>query len=514
MDLGPVSDSVRREICQLASNLLDKQIDEAGRQRLESLMESHVGARACFVDCMALHVLLEATHEPALCHTQELRENVVPLGHRGELPENYNSNRTAGSHQRIFHRSLGKLTTWVLAGCLLFASGFWLSFRGAEKPPSSFGFVGVLSKVSEVEWGSNWQPSMVPARLAAGQRICMDAGLAELTLNSGCTIVIRGPAEVELVSAMRVLALKGTVRARVGDDAKGFVIETPSTNVVDLGTEVGVQVDDVSNSTNVVVFEGAVDLHAGTSNTRRKFWSLGSPAFKSTRLNFGEALRVKKSGVTSRIVSIRSDQFPTAVNSHFGQKRPPLIRSITDNIREPDAMAYYEIVHNGLWEDSRAYVDRYHEWNGIDERGIPPFLRSADYVRCFNSDKFRDDLEITLETAAPVRLFVFFDDRLPVPKWLSDAFVLTKHKIGIDEGFPSHSIWKDGTTPPVIGVGAGKSIDHTYSIWEKDLPLPTKVRLGSLSNRHVEVSMYGIAVVPLGTFLGEGQTVPPLEHGQ
>ena len=40
---------------------------------------------------------------------------------------------------------------------------------------------------------------------------------------------------------------------------KGFAIETPSTLVVDQGTEFGVEVD-ASGKTGVVVFEGLVDL--------------------------------------------------------------------------------------------------------------------------------------------------------------------------------------------------------------------------------------------------------------
>ena len=120
-------------------------------------------------------------------------------------------------------------------------------------------YVGVLSKAVGVRWTSD-QPDAVPARLFAGQTLSLDEGYAEITLLSGCTCALMGPAEIDLVSPMRVRAIKGAFWARVGDDAKGFVVETPAGKVIDLGTEFGINIDSSNSTTDVVVFEGAVDL--------------------------------------------------------------------------------------------------------------------------------------------------------------------------------------------------------------------------------------------------------------
>ncbi len=499
MDLEQNSESVQHQITRLASKLLDQQIDPADEERLAWLMESDANARAHFIDFIATHVLLVAMHEPVLCLEPDPCEDVMPpvvrLGRCNlESRELYSVSGISGTHRQALRRSIWQLVGWGLASCLLIASGLWFWVGGRRNLPAPETFVGVLSKARGTQWSGNWQPNTVPARLAAGDRLCLDAGTAELTLNSGCTIVVKGPADLTLDSSMHVLARHGIVRARVGDDAHGFVIETPITKVVDLGTEFGVQVDALSHSTNVVVFEGAVDLGVGSSGSRRPTKSREDVTRKWTRLASGEALRVDRFGTTHRIISVRSEEFPTTSELTSVGTRLPLIQNITDNIRDPSATVYYQIVRNGLREDSRAYVDRFHEWNGVDKRGIPPFLLGADYVMCFNSDKWNEDLEISLDLAGSIELFVLFDDRLPVPSWLSDQFVQTGYKIGVDEGFP------DDSTPQRTSSGAGKSIDNVYSIWKRVLMEPAHVRLGSLPKR-VEaleaVSMYGIAAVPL-----------------
>ena len=48
-----------------------------------------------------------------------------------------------------------------------------------------------------------------------------------------------------------------------------------------------------------------------------------------------------------------------------------MIRSVHDNIRGLDSSKYYQIVRRGLDDDAPAYVDRTHQWNGLDRGGSP-----------------------------------------------------------------------------------------------------------------------------------------------
>ena len=166
-----------------------------------------------------------------------------------------------------------------------------------------------------------------------------------------------------------------------------------------------------------------------------------------------------------------------------------LIRSIRDNLRDPGNKKYYEIVANGFDEDALSYVDRSHEWNGLTEEGLPAFLRGGDYVKTFNSDKTQSDLRIRLGVTGPAVLYVLYDNRCPVPSWLSETFVDTDVDVGRDNRGRRSS--QEG------GVGPGKSIDDVASVWRLQVDGSEEIVL-----RHVERgprgarAMYGIVAVP------------------
>jgi hypothetical protein len=160
---------------------------------------------------------------------------------------------------------------------------------------------------------------------------------------------------------------------------------------------------------------------------------------------------------------------------------------------------YYRVIPGGFREDCRAYVDRLHEWNGVDERGLPPFLVGGDYVMTFNDDKILTEIEIAVSLGQPTALYVIIDDRAPRPKWLTRDFVDTNWDIGSDEGYEDRVI--------DVGVGPGEDIEHVCSVWRRDVPVPSTVVLGGLTDEKPEKppipmtklgrSMYGIVATPL-----------------
>ena len=487
------------EVERLASRLLDNQQDEQSLARLEELLAQDAVARDCFIDCVTLHTLLGASHETELDASGNddfehlarklLGESEIAPANFAQPPRTeFRANSQSKRDQR-YH-----WLAWASAVCLFcfMAMGWYFLTAQQEYPPYS-SFVGVLSKAVGVRWASE-QPDGVPARLFAGQTLSLDEGYAEVTLLSGCTCALKGPAEIEIVSPMCVRAVKGAFWARVGEDAKGFVVETPAGKVVDLGTEFGINIDSSNSTTDVVVFEGAVDLQREMAAKDVPGPASTQPVVNITRLTSGEALRFESSGASQRIMTVCSEQYPIVARSPAFAFRPTLIGSVTDNIRDPAENMYYQIVRAGLYDDSRVYVDRMHEWNGIDASGIPEILRGADYVKCFNSDKWSEQLEISIELVAPARLFVLFDERLPIPSWLSERFSKTDFVVGVDEGYPA-----DHPAEQHNAYGAGESIDTTYDIWQADILEPGVVTLGALTKCTLEVSMYGIAAVPLET---------------
>jgi hypothetical protein len=325
-----------------------------------------------------------------------------------------------------------------------------------------------------------------------GESIRIASGLIELGLEAGGELILKGPAELEFRSPLQAILHRGTVTAKIEESAHGFRVETPNANVVDLGTEFGVAVTD-GGETDVVVFSGRVEMQIPDDASASQTDLAAKATLAGSRLMLsGDGLRVGSSGV-SRLVAINSSEYPTSV-SGLSDAAPPLsvIDSVSDNLREDDTTKCYRIVPHGLIEDAVAYVDRDHQWNGVDGGGIPDFLVGADYVMPFNDDKLVDRLKVKVSFAAPARLYVFIDQRVPTPDWVKndERFVNTGKKIGLDEGDFPNVIKKTGT-------GAGESIDNVCTVWMMEVRDAGPVTLGSLGISEEFTSMYGIAATPL-----------------
>ena len=110
----------------------------------------------------------------------------------------------------------------------------------------------------DAEWKSS--DSFEPGEsLFAKTHLKLTAGLAEITFDSGARVILEGPADLELVSTDSAHLHSGRLVGRVPPEASGFAVKTPSTTVVDIGTEFGLQVAQ-SGTAEVIVFEGEVDV--------------------------------------------------------------------------------------------------------------------------------------------------------------------------------------------------------------------------------------------------------------
>ncbi|WP_339735225.1 LamG-like jellyroll fold domain-containing protein [uncultured Gimesia sp.] len=68
-------------------------------------------------------------------------------------------------------------------------------------------------------------------------------GQIKLEFFSGALITIVGPAEIEMISKSAATLRSGRATALIPESAIGFVINAPESAVVDLGTEIGIQVE-------------------------------------------------------------------------------------------------------------------------------------------------------------------------------------------------------------------------------------------------------------------------------
>lgn len=483
------------------STLLDGEADETLWQELNERLAGDDAAIQEYLELANLHALLSQKHEPALEPISVSQAYSKGRGILDSAPDRSESaqclsillNDCPPTTRTRSMRNSKRLAWCGLAATVLVAGALAFAWHPGSTT-SSDEYIAVLTEVSDVQW-IDADPGKSPTRLRRGQKMQLAGGVAEVIFSSGVAVVIRGPADLDLVSPMHVKTHHGIVRARVGEEAIGFLIETPNAEVVDLGTEFGVQVN-AAGDTDVVVFEGSVDLAYEAEELRRKTsWRKNDSHRTRRRLHEGEALQVDRRGEVSRIVTVDSELYPAgATPPQPSPTRAPLITGVTDNVRDPTLAQYYQIVRGGLWEDARAYVDRHHQWNGLTPQGIPSFLLGADYVMTFNADKWQPDLQISIDLSQPAMLYLMYDDRLSPTKWLKENFTDTGHDLGVDEGYPNNPRMKQLTE-----IGPAKSIDTQYSVWGRAVPKAGTVEIGALPMQKMGVSMYGIAAVPLAS---------------
>jgi hypothetical protein len=110
--------------------------------------------------------------------------------------------------------------------------------------------------------GARWEPSDDPPPsekdVLGARRLNLRSGRATLAFLSGVTLSLEGPVDVDLVSIDRVFCRRGRLRARVPEGAEGFVVASPGSAVIDMGTEFAMNVEADGRS-RVMVFEGAAE---------------------------------------------------------------------------------------------------------------------------------------------------------------------------------------------------------------------------------------------------------------
>jgi ferric-dicitrate binding protein FerR (iron transport regulator) len=442
----------------LLDDVIDGRCDAARLQEFEVLVSNDPVAREAYFNQMRIHAML--------------------AWHYGQVEICLDSVQSR-RQRRVLHGLKG----WSLAAMLLIGIGLCVLAAHFIRLGRGGGGgdieIASLVETRNVVWDEGQVPIAVNSRLKP-QTIRCASGVLKLAFDCGAVATLEGQTDLRLLSGTQLQVIRGRITTRVESPLKGFSIETPSTLVVDQGTEFGVEVDS-SGQTAVIVFEGLVDLSRAKST---------SDPTLIKRLSRGEGMRVGRTGHLSRVVAVNRRSGGDEWSTKRSSSQTELIRSVSDNIRGLDSSKYYQIVPHGLEDDQPAYVDRPHQWNGLDSRGIPEFLRGADYIKTFNDDKWTKNLEISVELGGAATLYVLFDDREETPAWLSSRFIDTGVNIGLDE-----AQWHPATGPGVIDKGAGRSIDNIFSIWKCELDRAGSIQLGGISAGVAGRAMYGIAAV-------------------
>jgi hypothetical protein len=451
---------------QLLDRVLDRTCTDAELDEFSNLVDDNRELAEDLVGQLRLNSLLRWNCDAL--------KRVVPLPGAGE---------TAGVKSTIttlaFKMLDAKHWQWKAAAAVLIAASL-VAWQWSVRAKTGAATVADVVEDDHIVWSDTSTALAVGGKIKPG-KLEMKSGNLTLRFLSGATMWASGPTSMIIESNMLVRLERGQATAKVPAWAKGFTIKTSDVEVVDLGTKFGVMARENGGATDVVVFEGQVDLKPIAQST-------GS----EKRLNQGEGVRVSTSGAMERIVELRRDTAGGRWTTESPNWSDTTFKSIRDNIPSDDMSTYYQITPHGLEDDCHAYTDCIHEWNGLTSAGLPDELLHADYVMTRNDYRYINEFRMNVELARPATVYVFFDTRVPAPGWLSDQFEKTDIQIGLDEG-----PWDGGGDEHSVAVGGGQSLDNVFNVWRRRCEHAETIELGPVGRTRGARAMYGVAAKPL-----------------
>ncbi|MEM7600993.1 MAG: FecR domain-containing protein, partial [Verrucomicrobiota bacterium] len=151
---------------------------------------------------------------------------------------------------------------WAAAAVLVIgALGF---FAVNQNPPASASLPGVAHLVASVD--AHWQGDqpLLNRPMTTGSYE-LQSGAADLLFADGARVTVSGPAVFDLRSSRHLHLSGGNLVAQIPDEALGFIVTSPQSEVVDLGTEFGLSVD-ATGLTDVHVLDGLVEVLPAVGN--------------------------------------------------------------------------------------------------------------------------------------------------------------------------------------------------------------------------------------------------------
>lgn len=226
-----------KQIEQLVSLILDQGLTSQRRTQLEDLLN----------------------HDPEAC---EVYLNLVTTdGHLqrqlgGQIPEIPGLPLTPPLEPIHRKRSWRHLAAIIILGIGLLM-GFGLAGWWRHHTDGAL-YVATLRNTIDAHWQAPRGTLALGRPLKQGV-LKLSQGLAEIELFDGTALILEGPTCLDLLTPNSVHLQEGTLLATVPSQAQGFTVKTPVADVVDLGTRMGVRVDD-RGTTWTRVYQGQVEL--------------------------------------------------------------------------------------------------------------------------------------------------------------------------------------------------------------------------------------------------------------
>ena len=261
-----------RSLTVLIQEMLDGALDDDQRVDLMNRVESDDAARKMYLDQIATHTALQAVL--ADC-----------------LPQSVGVSKAVDAEKRstVVLKSRWSAVAAIasIAATIMLVCGIGYLWIESQNPPIAQSVdTPHVALITQAVGAYDGDVAIRSGQQVMSGQLSLDRGLVRLDFVNGASLAIEGPAKIEIIDEMRVVLLRGVVTARISELAIGFVVDTKTAHVVDLGTAFGVSVGD-DGTTDVCVFEGEVSVNKKDSESSQP-----------TRVREGHAVRASEQSPT------------------------------------------------------------------------------------------------------------------------------------------------------------------------------------------------------------------------
>jgi hypothetical protein len=327
-----------QEIIELAERLYAGLITDDEAARLNHLLRDDAEAQRVFLSVTTLHAGLqrEFAADPAWAKPFETRPEADSPVHR-----------TWRNRRRLA----------IAAGIAVVVGVIVFMFRPAAPLPEHT--PEPIAKVRQA-LNAQWAPGSEPKgdNLAPG-RVCLEAGLVDIEFRTGTVAILKGPVDVEFRAVDSAFLHSGQmlVRSAPKNDGSKFQMETPTSQLVNVGTEFGVEIE-VDGSSVLQVYEGEV-LASGKAADMKE----------PRRVLKGEAVRFGMSVHETAFWPERFVRLLPGPRDPLGRGSVPYNRSRHDSIKIPRArvalaidadLSDWDLTHRIRSECEQPYTENYY----------------------------------------------------------------------------------------------------------------------------------------------------------
>ena len=255
------------DLKKLLMQLMDGTLTPDETTRLTEALRRDDAARAKYHDLIETHALLHWEHDQPdeMLSLQAFDHPLLLSGER--LPDPPSSSPILGflggtlswGHSMAAGIGLPVLTLGAMLVGGLLTAFLMVQLPVTDKSSKSPQYAATLAMTVDCTWHNKKLKLPYGTGFSPGRCLDLESGLVKLIFADGSRVILEGPTRFRIDSQSSGFLEVGRLTSQVPKEAVGFRICTPVAEVVDLGTEFGVAVDE-AGTTEVHVLRGEVKI--------------------------------------------------------------------------------------------------------------------------------------------------------------------------------------------------------------------------------------------------------------